>query len=152
MGKKHIYDILTREELQRISVEISFAEKGTTGEIRVAIRKRRHWGEKKITLHHLAIKEFHKLGMQKTKHRIGVLIFLLLSERSFQIIGDQGIHEKVEEGTWDRLAELMGSHFREQKFCDGIIAVVREVGSLLAKHFPSIGDKKNELSDDVVIE
>ncbi len=152
MKKKNLYNILTDEELQKISATITDVEKLTLGEIRVAIRKRRHWGEKKLTLHNLAVKEFHHLGMQKTKHRIGVMIFLLLSERKFQIIGDKGIHEKLDDGTWDRVAELMSSHFREQRFCDGIIAAVREVGELLIRHFPENGAKKNELSSDVVVE
>ena len=152
MAHKTIDHILTHHELEKIAAAISDAERTTSGEIRVAIRKRRHWGEKKLSLHQLAAKEFAKFGMQNTVHRSGVLIFLLLSERKFHIIGDEGIHAKLAEGTWDRMADMMGSHFRENRFCEGIIGAVREVGKLLEQNFPPQGTKKNELPDDVILE
>ena len=151
MGRKAIHRILSEQEMHRVTEVIAEREKTTEGEIRVALREKRHWGEGKLLLHQLALKEFHRLGMHKTKKRIGVLIFLLISERKFHIVADEGIHMQVEDGTWDMLAERMSRHFREGKFCEGICAAVRAVGDILAKHFPAKANNINELPNNVSV-
>lgn len=151
MGRKIIHTILSEQEMHRVAKIISEKEKTTEGEIRIALREKRHWGEGKLPIHRLALKEFHRLGMHKTVRHSGILIFLLISERKFHIVADEGIHAKVAEGTWDTLAEGMSAHFREGKFCDGICAMVDAVGNILAKHFPVSYGKTNELPDDISI-
>jgi uncharacterized membrane protein len=151
MNRSAINRILSDQEMHRIAEVISEREKTTQGEIRVALREKRHWGEGKLSLHQLALKEFRRLDMQKTQQRIGVLIFLLLSERQFHIVADGGIHARVEDGTWDALAETMSRHFREGKFCEGICEAVRTVGDILSKHFPSKTENIDELPNDVSV-
>ncbi len=144
--------ILTDNELQSLANLIAEMEKQTRGEIRVAIRHRRHWKERKLSLHDLALSEFRKLGMAKTRDRTGVLIMLLLSDRQFQIIADEGIHTQVEDGTWEKIAGEMSSHFQKGHFADGIGHAIRSVGTELAAHFPRKADDTNELPDDIVEE
>lgn len=141
---------LSEEGIKAVTARIAAAEKQTSGEIRVAIRHRRQLGEGKLTLHDLALKEFTRLGMEKTKERTGVLIFLLLSERKFQIIADEGIHAKVAEGTWDRIAASMGEHFRAGNFAAGICDAVDAVGIELKEHFPGRPGDTDELSNDII--
>ena len=142
--------ILTKYELQTLSEAIAEAEKRTSGEIRVVVRHRRHWAEKKLSLFELGLKEFHSLGMQKTKARSGVLILLLLSERKFQIIADEGIHSKTTQEMWDEIAMSLTEHFKQGKFCKGLSESVRAVGQELAKHFPPEAGDKNELPNEIV--
>ena len=101
--KNLIKQMFTTEDLSAIASAIGEAEKTTAGEIRVSIRQKRKWREKKRTIEELARQEFHILGMTKTKERTGILIFLLLEDKKFFILADEGIHTKVEDGTWDRL-------------------------------------------------
>jgi len=143
---------LSKEELQTISDAIGEVEKTTSGEIRVVARHQRHRNEKAMSLHDLALHEFYQLGMDKTRDRTGVLILLLFSERKFHIVADEGIHTKVDEGTWENLAARMSVHFKEGKYCDGIVHAVREAGLLLAKFFPRQSGDVNELSNNVVEE
>lgn len=144
--------ILSKEELNALSSEIAEIEQNTAGELRVVLRHHRHLAERKFSLHDLALKEFTRLGMHRTKHRNGVLIFLLISERKFQIVADEGIHSRVEDGTWDGIARTMSSHFREKNFKKGISVALHTVGAVLARHFPRTGETANELSNDVVEE
>jgi uncharacterized membrane protein len=144
--------ILSKEELNALSSEIGEIEKRAAGELRVVLRHHRHLTERKLSLHDLALKEFTRLGMHRTKHRNGVLIFLLISERKFQIIADEGIHSKVEDGTWDGIATVMSSHFRESNFKKGISEALQAVGAVLSRHFPGTGQAANELPNDVVEE
>jgi uncharacterized membrane protein len=143
---------LAKQDLQRIADKIAGVESSTSGEIRVCVRHKRNWGEGKRSLHDLTLKEFYRLGMHKTKDRTGVLILLLLDERKFEIIGDEGIDKKIPEGTWDRIAGSMSAHFKNGKFAEGIIHAVDAVGEELKTHFPRQSGDRNELLNDVVEE
>ena len=149
MFTKH--PLLTHQELQRIAETIAEAEKKTSGEIRVSIRKRRAWNERKLSLHEFALKNFYELGMDKTKGKCGVLLFISLGERAFQIVADEGIHKRVSDRYWDEHAATLGAHFKDKRFCDGICEVVRGIGKKLAEEFPHHRGDTNELPNDVAI-
>jgi uncharacterized membrane protein len=141
---------LSKDDLKFLSSRIAEAELTTSGEIRVVLLHRRKRRERKLSLEELAVQEFHKLGMQKTAGRTGVLILLLFSEQKFHIAADEGIHAKVEDGTWDRVAAVMSGHFRKGHFRRGIADAIAAVGSELSKHFPRQADDQNELPDDII--
>ncbi len=143
--------LLSKTELQTVADAIARAESTTTGEIRVSIRRRVHWSERKLPLHQRALHEFLRLGMQKTTEHTGVLLFISMKERKFHIVADEGIHRRVTDGYWEALAAAMGSHFRERNFCRGICEAVAEVGKVLAKEFPGKSNDTNELPNDVEI-
>ena len=88
--------------------------------------------------------------MGQTKDRTGILILLLMSERKFQIIADEGIHAKVADGTWDRVAASMTSHFNEGNFSKGICDAVEAVGAELKTFFPRSPNDRNELPNDII--
>lgn len=148
LGKKY----LSEEDLKAVSGAIAAAEQSTCGEIRVVARHKRHWNERKLLLHDLALKEFSRLEMHKTQDRTGVLIFILFSERKFHIVADEGIHTKVQDGTWDGIAAIMSPHFAKGDFRGGIIDAVTSVGKILSNYFPRKPGDTNELSNDVVEE
>ena len=147
--KNLVKKMFTKENLAAIAAAIGDAEKTTEGEIRVSIRQKRRWRERKLSIEEMARKEFHTLGMVKTKDRIGILIFLLLQDKQFYLLADEGIHRKVEEGTWKTIAEEMSHHFSKQDFERGIVHGVLEVGIILSKHFPAKKGDKNELPNEV---
>ena len=107
--------------------------------------------EKKLSIYDMALREFYRLGMDKTRDNTGVLIYLLLSDKKFQIIADKGIHEKVEDGTWQKIADEMAEEFRKGKFLDGILKGLDRIGKILARHFPIKPDDTNELPNEVEI-
>ncbi|MDP1675370.1 MAG: TPM domain-containing protein [Bacteroidota bacterium] len=144
-------NILTREEMTKIAAVILEVEKETIGEIRVNIQKIRPFRDRKLSVYELAIKKFYELGMDKTKDKTGVLIYILLSDKKFQIIGDEGINKKVSKEFWDVLAMKMAEYFRINKFVEGISHTVKEVGVILKKEFPMKSGDTNELSNEVVI-
>ena len=141
---------LSKEDLQAIASAIGEAEKTTAGEIRVVVRHRRHWGEGKMPLHEIALKEFYRLGMERTRDRTGVLIMVLFSKRKFHIIADEGIHAKVAEGTWDTIAQQMADYFKKEEYRAGICHAVAETGKVLSANFPRKDDDTDELPNDVV--
>ncbi len=143
-------NILTQDEMSRISATIADVEKETIGEIRVSVHKVRPFKDRKRSLYELAVKNFFELGMEKTQDKTGVLIYLLMSDKKFQIIGDEGINKKVSKEFWDVLAMKAADYFRQHKFVEGICYVVEEVGKVLKKEFPMKAGDTNELSNVVV--
>ena len=150
--KNLVKQMFTKEDLAAIATAIGEAEKTTAGEIRVSIRQKRKWREKKRTIDELARQEFHALGMTKTKERTGILIFLLLEDKKFYILADDGIHTKVEDGTWNKIANEISNHFSQNNFRLGIIHGVKLVGMELSKFFPRKADDTNELPNDVHVQ
>ena len=141
--------MFTKDDLAEIASAISEAEKTTAGEIRVSIRQKRKWREKKKSIEEMARQEFNVLGMTKTKERTGIMIFLLLEDKKFFILADEGIHTKVKDGTWNIIANEMSDHFARGNFRHGIIHGVKSVGAELSKLFPRKLDNTNELPNDV---
>jgi uncharacterized membrane protein len=141
--------LLTKQELKKIADTIAEAERTTSGEIRVSIRKRRAWKERSLTLHEYALKNFYELGMDKTKRKSGVLLFFSLSERAFRIVADEGINKKVSDKYWNELAASLTSHFKEKNFCHGICMIVQEIGRTLSREFPRHTNDTDELTNDV---
>lgn len=143
--------VLSRDEMEAVAARIAAVEKTTTGEIRVSIHRTRSFKERNLSVYDLAMKNFHDLGMHNTKEKTGVLIYLLLSDRKFQIIGDEGINKKVSKEFWDVIAMKVAEYFRENKFLEGLTHAIEEVGKVLQKEFPMKAGDTNELSNDVII-
>jgi uncharacterized membrane protein len=153
MTKRKFIDlVLSKEDRDAITSAISRVELFTSGEIKVVVRERRHLGEKRLTLEKMAIREFHRLKLSKTKQRTGILFFLLLRERKFHILADEGIHEKVAEGTWGRVADSMSEEFKKGKHREGIIHGIESMGKILSEAFPRSAGDRNEISDSVVVD
>jgi uncharacterized membrane protein len=114
-------------------------------------------GELRVFVSHKSVEDpvqaaqaqFEKLGMTKTLHRNGVLIFVAPLSRNFAIIGDAGVHARCGDGFWQEVAGAMTAHFRKSEFSEGIRHGVRKAGELLAEHFPRRPGDKNELPDDI---
>lgn len=128
----------------RIVAAIATAEARTSGEIRVYVSDR--------AVHDAfaaARKRFKKLGMEKTKERNGVLIYVAPRHRHFAVVGDNGIDAKCGEGFWTELIAPMTGYFKAGDFTAGLLAAIEKTGALLARHFPRRPDDVNELSNEI---
>jgi uncharacterized membrane protein len=151
MFHNFIHEILSTVELQKISNEIKRHELRTSGELRVSIKYKRKLLEKKLSLRDLAVREFFRLKMNRTKDQSGILFFLLLKEKQFYILPDAGITKIIEQSQWNSIAKKTEEYFRSGSFFEGIIHVIDECGELLYRHFPrKIGDV-DEISNQVAI-
>lgn len=142
---------LSKADLNAIAERIAQMEQNTIGEIRVSVLHARKWRERKLTLEQLALEDFRRLGMEKTKARSGVLLLVIFGERRFQILADQGINDVVGKQTWEEIAERVSTYFKEGRYRDGILDAVNRVGEILAQHFPQRAGDTDELSNEVTI-
>ncbi len=127
-----------------IVAAIREAEKKTSGELRVFISHKKI--EHAVTA---AQRHFMSLGMQKTRERNAVLIFVAPRTRKFAVVGDVEVHARCGDEFWNELAAEMSGHFRQSEFTRGLVHGLNKAGELLARHFPRRPDDRNELSDEV---
>jgi uncharacterized membrane protein len=139
-------EFLSRLDSDRIVQAIRAAEAKTSGEIRVYMQ-RGHLPDDAVVA---AQRAFRKLGMQRTKERNSVLIFVAARARKFAVVGDEGVHQKCGEEYWQRLVDSMREYFQKEDFNHALLVAIERTGELLAKHFPKTDGGANELSDEIV--
>ena len=143
---KRLRSQLSEEDLDRIAAAIGEAERGTAGELRVHIVSRLLPLE---NARKRAIREFFRLGVDRTKDGSGVLLFLAVRSHRFEIVADRAINDKVGEESWADIAVEITSHIRENGIGDGLEHGIRRIGGFLSLHFPIQPDDVNELPDEV---
>ena len=139
-------EFLGKIDHDRIIGAIREAEEKTSGEIRVFVQR----GNLKGDALPAAQRQFRNLGMQKTKQRNSVLIFVAPRARKFAVIGDEGVHQKCGEQYWTRLVDSMREHFQKEAFNRALLEAIERTGELLAQHFPKRGGGPNELPNEIV--
>ena len=139
--------ILNREEDRRVVEAIKQAERNTSGEIKVHIENRC-----KGDVEERSLVVFNKLKLNETKLHNGVLIYLAVRDHKFAILGDEGINNVVGQGFWNDVKDLMLSHFKENRFADGLEQGIQRCGEKLKTYFPFQSDDINEIPDEISYE
>lgn len=103
-------------------------------------------------VHMRSLAAFTAHGLHYTKAHTGILIFASLFERRVVVLADQGIHEKVQDGTWDEVVRIIVSGLKSKDGCAAFCAAIERCGKILAEHFPRSPDDKDELEDKLVTE
>lgn len=137
-------NFFTAEQQKQIVDAITAAELNTSGEVRVHIERKC-----KEDVLAAAVEVFHKLGMNKTKERNGVLFYLAVEDRKFAVIGDEGIDKKVPPDFWNSIKETMKQSFVIQQFAQGLCEGIRMAGVQLKQYFPHQSNDTNELPNDM---
>ncbi|MFN5423550.1 MAG: TPM domain-containing protein, partial [bacterium] len=125
---------------------IRFAEKQTSGEIRLFIESRCKF----INPVDRAIELFSELKMYNTQDRNGVIIYIAMKDRQLAIYGDEGIHKRLGQEFWLNEVNKIIEEFHEQHFLDGILKIIADIGEALKTHFPYDKADNNELEDGIV--
>ena len=151
MSNELLYHFFDDDDFLMISDKISEMEKITAGEIRVAIKEDLPFKLRNKSIYELAENEFYKLGMQDTRDKTGILIYIHLKKREFYILADEGINSKVEQSTWDQIRDEMQAEFKTGHYNEGVLDAIEKVGKILGDYFPIKADDTNELSNKVVV-
>jgi uncharacterized membrane protein len=143
--------VISEADLDAISRAVREAERGTSAEIRVHIERRVAHGLRRRTTDAMerARHVFAGLGMHRTSHRSGVLVYLAVEDRKLAIVGDDGIHARVGDEYWSGVRDRMVERLRAGALRAAVIGAVAEVGATLARFFPRRPDDVDELPDDV---
>jgi uncharacterized membrane protein len=141
------------DSLRRIEKAIAHSESTHSGQIRFAVEGnldvmdilRKKTGKKR------AIEIFSQLRVWDTEENNGVLIYLLLADHDFEILGDRGIHHHVGEAGWERVSQEMEKRFRKGQFEAGVLYGIEQIGQMLAQHYPPNGNQRNELPNTPIV-
>ena len=139
--------LLTEEQEQSVVEAISRAEKVTSGEIRVHIEE----NCRKDPLER-ARKVFHKLKMDRTEQRNGVLIYVATDDRKLAVFGGKGIYDQVGHEFWDDVIEQLSTRFVNGQYEKGLVEAVETVAQKLEDLYPYQRGDVNELTNQISYE
>ena len=105
---------------------------------------------KTIRVHNQAVRQFKVGAERRTTGRTGVLIYLSMREHRAEIVADESIATKVPAEVWGEAMGDMLAEIRKGRIAEGLAAGIRDVGFVLAEHFPRGEDDQNELPDRLI--
>jgi uncharacterized membrane protein len=140
----HPKSFLSKVDDTRVIKAIHEAEQKSSGEIRVYV------SEKQVddVLNEAKV-HFLRLGMDKTRGRNAVLIYIAPRSRNFAVVGDVAVHERCGDQFWQDIAVGMADHLKQERYTEALLLAIEKVGAVLAAHFPHQADDQNELPDDI---
>jgi uncharacterized membrane protein len=130
--------------LDAIARAVEEAESKTSGEIVVHIVRNLLPLE---TPRRRACRAFRALGIDRTRGRNGVLLFLVMRKKRFEIVADDRIDEKVGTTAWQEIATRITEAIERQGFEAGVCRGVALLGEALARHYPREKGDVDELPD-----
>ncbi len=155
--KHRLYDetdtarALDAATVERLTARVMTSERRHSGEIRVCVESSLPlsylWQD--LTARDRAVTMFGKLRVWDTAANNGVLIYLLLAERTIEIVADRGLNRVVTDAEWKHIIAGMRDAFVQGKYEAGLIKAIDAVDELLTLHF-SLGEgasNPNELPD-----
>ncbi len=145
--------ILPRRSLRAIETAIRDSEAHHRGQILFAVEASLDFVHllRNVSARQRAVEVFSQLRVWDTEHNNGVLIYLLLADRTVEIVADRGVHTRVGVESWEQICREMESFFQRNRFEDGVIAGIKAVTRHLAHHYPGEGSTPNELPDTAVV-
>lgn len=147
---RRIFPLHTLAEIERVIKE---SETRHAGQIRFAVEAALELSPLLAgqTAKQRSLEVFSNLRVWDTEQNNGVLIYLLLADKDFEIVADRGIHAKLDQEIWEAIALEMEAGFREGRFEAGVLKGIAAVGQHLSLHFPAQGEKSNEMPDEPVV-
>lgn len=137
-------NFLTNTQMASLVEAIQTAEDHSTGEIRIHIDSNTDDDNAEM-----AFDVFKSLCMDKTAERNAVLFHVNFEKKYLTIIGDEGIHKKVNQHFWDHMHDNVTSEFAKGKYYEGLKSAILETGIELKKYFPISGENPNELPNEI---
>jgi putative membrane protein len=89
-------------------------------------------------------------GLANLPSRNGVLLFVALAERRVEIVADHGVDALVGSAEWQRIADAFASTARSGKIAAALEAAIRDLGAVLAKHFPAQAGQTSRVPDRLI--
>lgn len=101
-------------------------------------------------VHARALALFRASAEARTRDSTGVLLYLSLDEHRAELIADAAIHSRVAPEVWGAAMAALIAATRDGRPGDGMAEAVRQIGIVLAEHFPPRIDDTNELPDRLI--
>ena len=123
---------LDRVQHDRIHQAIQTAEAGTSARLVVYV-SHATVTDPLIEAHRV----FRKLHLESGHEKAGLLLFVAPKSRKFAVLGGTALHAKLGQAWWHRMADLIGGHFKQDRFTEGLLAAIAEADEAFHAHFSS---------------
>ena len=142
-----------KSTLKIIEKTIQQSESQHSGELRFVIESKLTFTQisQNLSSWQRALEVFSNTHVWDTEENSGVLVYLLLAERTVHIIADRGINKQVSQTQWDEIALMMQQEFQQNNFQQGSLIGIEKITALLIEHFPATTNNPNELPDMPII-
>ncbi len=142
-----------KASLDCIEAAIRSSEKNHGGEICFAVEASLEgmplWHQQ--TARARAVDVFSQLRIWDTESNNGVLIYVLLAERSVEIVADRGIHAHTGAEPWAAICCDMKIAFSKSEFLLGTLTGIESIANIMGQHFSAQEKRKNELPDAPIV-
>jgi uncharacterized membrane protein len=98
-----------------------------------------------------ARRAFAKLGIWKTRHRNGVLLFVVPSRRRVVVLADEGAVARIDTKVWSDAADVIAEGFARGRGTEALVAAIDQLAQTLAAVFPVGASEVNELPDEPLV-
>ncbi len=148
-----LHRVIPQSSLDRIEKAITDSEAHHGAEIQVALETGLGIGHlaKGKTARQRAEEVFSLLRVWDTELNNGVLIYVLLADREFEIVADRGLARSIEQEEWERLCRTMEKHFRAGQHELALLHGIETIGKRLEVLYPRLVSDINELPNRPVI-
>lgn len=138
LDERDAHRALGKGTLARIEARVGASEQRHSGQIRICVEAGLplSYLRKNLTARDRAVMMFGKLRVWDTEANNGVLIYLLLAERSIEIVADRGLARHVPPEQWQAIVAGMREPFADGRFEEGLNAAIDAVDILLVRYFP----------------
>lgn len=137
----------------RLTQAVRDAEARTSAEIALFVRGASSWkaalglGVPHEEVRAKAEALFVSKGLDRTKERNAVMVYVSLAEHALVVLGDEGIHQRLGSEVWQRLVDEALGKAKQSGPLDGVTELIDHLGTELGAHFPRRHDDVNELPD-----
>jgi len=107
-------------------------------------------GARAAKVRRLAHLLFLDRGLANLPNRNGVLLFVALAERRVEIVADHGVDALVGTSEWQRIADAFAAAARSGKIAAALEAAIRDLGAVLARHFPAQAGQTGRVPDRLI--
>ncbi len=142
-----------RKAMRAIGQAIAQSESSHVGHLCFAVEGALSFSAlwKGVTARERALEVFSQLRVWDTEQNNGVLIYLLLADRSVEIVADRGIHARVGAQGWQAICSQMEAACRRAEYERGVIDGIRSITLRLTQHFPARDRREQRLPGKPVI-
>ncbi|MDD4933609.1 MAG: TPM domain-containing protein, partial [Methylacidiphilaceae bacterium] len=135
--------------LVRLEAALDREERGYEGEVCFVVEPALDWWRllRGMTPRERAWELFAQLNLWDTEKNSGVLLYVLLADRSIELVADRAIQRLVGDSGWEAICSGMEAEFRRERFLEGSLEAIRAVAGQLRRHFPAEAGKDSPPSE-----
>jgi putative membrane protein len=93
---------------------------------------------------------FFERGLGALPNHNGVLLLVALAERQVEIVADHGIDSLAGTAEWQKIVDAFAAAARSGKVAAALEAAIRDLGAVLARHFPAGPGERNHVPDRLI--